>query len=285
MEVYIEYVIIDNIAIDFLIAMFTLKTLRLRVRYIRVILSALVGTGFAAVMPYIHINSYILLAVKVVIAAILVGILYPYKTVKRFFAAYLVFFGYTFLTGGACIGLIYLMTGDTAAALSLTYQAPVSAGAVLLLGAAAAWVIYKAVCYVDRERVIMPFMRRFTLAVGTREASLNGLIDSGNGLFDPKTALPVIVVKARALAGVFPESFFERYLLTRSLKGLPDGHLMQFSTLSDTKESMPVFRPSKIVIYSGDNPNIIYDVMIGVSFSDFKHDNVDAILHPSLINI
>ena len=281
MEVYVESVIIDNFVIDGLIGILTLKTLRFKTNHLRIALSAAVGTAFALVMPFVRLNAVILLLIKTAAAFLLVLLLAPYKKFPRFLLAYLTYFGYTFLLGGACIGIIYLMTGDINSALSLNYQSPVCIGLILFLGAAAVFGVSRAAVYINRKRAVLSFYRVFSAEInGKSTGKLNGFVDSGNSLYADN--LPVVVIKASAIKAVFTPETLERYLLTGSLKEFPCGRLMEFSTLSDSKQKIPVFRPDKLVIYSGGRENIIYDVMIGITFSDFSRHDADALLHPAI---
>ena len=57
MVVYVEYVIIDNMAIDYLLISLSRKTLKLKPNFLLALLSAVVGTVAAFVIPTLSINK------------------------------------------------------------------------------------------------------------------------------------------------------------------------------------------------------------------------------------
>ena len=64
MEVYIEYVIIDNFIIDMLILLFTSLVLGSKVGKLRLVLSTLIGVVGAIFMPFIYLPNIILFFIK-----------------------------------------------------------------------------------------------------------------------------------------------------------------------------------------------------------------------------
>jgi stage II sporulation protein GA (sporulation sigma-E factor processing peptidase) len=232
-QVYIEYVIIDNFVITALIGLLTLRTLRIRAPWYRIATTATTGTAFAIFMPFINLHPALLFFLKILSAVPLVLLLHPPKKFRRFLLTYLTFFGYTFLTGGAAFGLIYLMSGDITQALSLNYQSPVSIGLILAFAAALAYCVSRAAIYINKKRVIIPYTCNFEITLADKTTGrLNGFIDSGNSLYDPKTQLPVVVARAEIINRLLGAEVLEKYILTGSLKNIPDARLIDFSTLT-----------------------------------------------------
>ena len=75
MEIYIEYVLIDNLVINALILLCTKKTLKLKTSWLRLGLSSLLGTVVAVMLPLINISSIFLILIKIGLGVLMVLIL------------------------------------------------------------------------------------------------------------------------------------------------------------------------------------------------------------------
>ena len=101
MTVYIEYAILDNFIIDWLLFRYTLLFLGLKVRKGRLFFCALAGTAFAVALPLVVLPGWAELALKGISGALLVLWLAKYPSARKYCAALGVFFLLTVLTGGA----------------------------------------------------------------------------------------------------------------------------------------------------------------------------------------
>jgi stage II sporulation protein GA (sporulation sigma-E factor processing peptidase) len=277
MTVYIEIAILENLCMDGLIGIFTLKTLRLGVKWRRVWLSAAVGTVCALLYPLLVLPTWAVLLVKLGIAVpMLLALPRRHTGLRKRIMLAFVFFGYTFLLGGVSFGVQYFVSGDIAAAARGGVSLPVGA----LLGAAVALTfgVYKAAVAVGRARAGERVTATVIYLNGKKTHKIPTFLDTGNRLFDPVTGFPVVVVKASALAPLFPDGALERYVLTKRL-GEVKTRVLAYATVAG-EGSMPVFTPDKLVIYSDKHAHILYDISVGVAFAPFSRD-ADALYHPA----
>ena len=85
MVVYVEYVIIDNMAIDYLLISLSRKTLKLKPNFLLALLSAAVGTAAAFVIPVLSVNKGVLLAAKVAVGMIISAISGKFRNLRSTF--------------------------------------------------------------------------------------------------------------------------------------------------------------------------------------------------------
>ena len=109
MIVYIEYVLIDNFVIDYLMLKATFTTTGKRYKKGRLFLCAFLGAIIALVFPLIKVHSVILIAIKVLSGILIILISNDYQKKKDFYVHALLFFWYTFLTGGVIIGVFNIL--------------------------------------------------------------------------------------------------------------------------------------------------------------------------------
>ena len=104
MVIYIECVLINNIAIDLLIGYITLLSLRRRIVWWKLLISAILGSIYALFSPLMQFNGDIV--VKIVVALIMCLIMVNPMSFKKYLALSGVFLGYSFAFGGLITGLM-----------------------------------------------------------------------------------------------------------------------------------------------------------------------------------
>lgn len=128
MVLYIEYVLIDNIIMNYIIINLIEKTTKYKLRKLNTVFSIGVGTCLTLFLPYIYNYWVILHVYRLFIALVMVLILKKYKNISQFFKYFILFFLYTFLLGGVIFGLISMMNIDYSMSgiLLYSFEFPVS---------------------------------------------------------------------------------------------------------------------------------------------------------------
>ncbi|MBQ3158141.1 MAG: sigma-E processing peptidase SpoIIGA, partial [Clostridia bacterium] len=111
MNIYIEYIIIDNLIINSLILLCVKNTMKLKVRGWRLLLSASIGTAVAVLLPLFNISQLMQLPLKIVLGVIMVLVLSSYLKFKEFAISFVLFILYTILLAGA--SMVTLLTFGT----------------------------------------------------------------------------------------------------------------------------------------------------------------------------
>jgi len=109
MEVYIEYLIVDNFLIDYMIIFFTQKVTSINFNRVNKIIATCFGVVGTVFLPLISINVSYLLLIKILIVVSMVLILKKYANFRQFLVVCIVFFTVTFLFGGVCVGVSQLL--------------------------------------------------------------------------------------------------------------------------------------------------------------------------------
>ncbi len=256
MTVYIEYVIIDNFVIDYLLLKATFALTNAPVKKGRLLFCAFLGAGISVVFPLIQVHAVILTLIKIATGLLLVLIANNYKSVKQFYITALIFIGLTFATGGAIIGVYNL--------LGLSYSTELSIGIMIL----PAWAVIKfmtaIVKHIYRKKEIAQNTYRCELTLDGVTVKAQGFFDTGNNLYDGDK--PVIVCDKKLALKLFGNT-------------LPKLGKMQYSTTLGRGEMFTV-RLSELKIYFKKTPNIIYNVTLGVAKQNVGGD-CGVILHPA----
>jgi len=276
MSIYVEYVIIDNFVVDLLILYLVARSLHLRSNKWRVIIGSVIGTIFALISPFLVLTDVLMVVVKIILGIIMVSILARYKGVRQFCTAYLAFLTYTFLLGGACIGVLGLFNADITSMITLTYSYQVPVGLLILI----IWIYVRIIAevskYINKRKEVKSFL--YDVIVENKNIRLNlaGFLDSGNHLYDERESLPVVVVNKGMFFKIFPD-------LKTNKSNAHDAHYIYYCTVSGYNQRMLVAKPTsfKVVLSDGE---VILEKEVLIGLSNIKLESCyDCLLHPSII--
>ena len=260
MTVYIEYVIIENLVIDFFLLKTTFLLTGKKQKFFRLFLCALLGAVIALIYPLVEVSLLILTAIKIASGLLIVLLANEYKSVKSFYVNALVFFSLTFLTGGAIIGIYSIF--------NLDYQTEISVALMCL----PAYLIIKAMTevikYVYRRKDIEKLIYKAILSKGENKVTAQGFLDTGNALYDGDR--PVIVINKNL--------FFKlcgKNLIKCKIKKI------KIKTVTGEKENL-AFELDELLLYFSEKPNIYNNVTACIADGGFE-DRYDIILHPALM--
>lgn len=203
MDVYIEYVVIDNLVINGLLLWAAGLTAKVKLNAWKVLSSAGVGTVFACLMPLVSLPSLVLALIKLALAPLLAFLAFwPLKARKLMWSTF-IFAAYTFVLGGAIVALIYLGLDMTVEKAAVYYNAKVPVGAFLGGIAASGFLLKSLMDYINFQRKIRPLLKKVRLEAGGKEVFWEGFADSGNSL--TVNGLPVCFVSGKAAAKLVRE--------------------------------------------------------------------------------
>lgn len=270
MEVYVEYVIIDNLIINYLLLSSSIVVSRVRTTFLRKLLSAIVGTIVAVVLPLFKIDSIYLIVIKILLSLLMVILSLKFTSFKGYLKTYFFFLLFTFLCGGCLIALFYFANIDYQVYFSLNYDSFMPIGISILIVFVLSKITVSLVKRLLLDRDVLPFIRKCEVFLRKNKIVVNGYIDSGNRLFESKTGLPIIVASC---------TFMDKLKSTSNILSFTS---IKMQTVGGEFE-MEVYLIDKLKIYNGVNVNTYNNVLIGKSNTNFYSDGeYDLLLHPSL---
>ncbi len=260
MTVYIEYVIIDNLIIDYMILKATFALTGKTVTRSRLFLCAFLGVAVALLYPLISVSGVILTAVKIFSGLLIVLCAGRYKDFREYYISVTVFFVYTFITGGAIIGLFNLFGLNYASEYSVSLMAlPVG----IVINALSA-----VIRFIYRRKEVRALIYKVSLTLNGKTVFASGFMDTGNALYDGERI--VIVCDKR-----FFTEFIGDGVLKVKLKKIKVG-TVNGDKLNSAAE-LDLFK-----IYIKDEPNIFNKVTLCVAEGSVG-EGYDLILHPALL--
>jgi len=259
MTVYIEYVIINNVIIDYLMlkATFLLTGNPLLKR--RLFLCAFLGGIIALVYPVLEINQTILTLVKIASGLLIVLLASEYKSAKSFYINAVIFFFYTFITGGVIIGVFNIFAID--------YQTEFIVASIVI----PVYLVLKALAqvkdYFFRRKNVESLIYKVQLCLKNQTLVAKGFLDTGNSLLD--NGEPVILC----------DKHFAKKLIAENIAKIKFKKI-EISTATGKRQNL-AFKLDRLLLYTLDKEHIFNNVTVCISHLNFRDYSV--ILHPDLI--
>lgn len=272
MTVYIEYVIIDNFIIDFLLIKSSFKIAKIKSNLLRQIISASVGTAFAIIVPFFNLNGVFNVIVKVLAGFFIVFVGGKYISFKSYFTALFFFFLWTFISGGLIIALFNLADIDYSVYYSINYNSFMPIGISVLLVFLSTKIATKVISELVKYKKITTFIYKCEIEINKTKIKTKGFLDSGNNLYDDLTGLPIIMASKS-----FVKTLLENKALPNKYRNL---EIMTVNGVNEVK----IFNIEKLMIYNGAKVNIYNNVLVGISSVNFCYDNsYELLLHSTLL--
>lgn len=203
MEIYIEYVLIENFLLDATLLYLSLKAVRRKIRYKRLCLAGALGAIFALFYPFLILPPILSSALKVAVGLLLCLIAFGgiknKKDGGRYALNAVYFFLFSFCFGGAILA-VFPFTAD----MGIGKVSPVCVFSTFTVLAVIALALLKKLYRrYAVERYVYPCIVRCL----SREVKAFGFYDSGN--FAEHNALPVCFLSPDLAFDVFGGELFQ----------------------------------------------------------------------------
>ncbi|MFB6466555.1 sigma-E processing peptidase SpoIIGA [Cytobacillus sp. Hz8] len=203
MAVYLDIIWALNLLFDSLLLYLTGIILKREIKYWRVLLGGFIGSILILLM-ITPIHTYTAHPfTKLLFSIWMILIAYGYKRLSFFLKNLLLFYLVTFLMGGALIGTHYFLNFDTELSSSFFLASVKGFGdpiswLYVILGFPIAWYFSKNnIENIEMTKIRYDQIINIKISIDDTTLDFKGLIDSGNGLYDPISKAPVMFVSIK----------------------------------------------------------------------------------------
>ncbi len=254
MIIYAELIFLSNFFIDLFILSFCLTVLKQKVKFSRLIISAVIGGIASAIIPIAEKYEYI---IKIFCGILMTVVLKKYINIFEYMAVFFTFLATTFLLGGLVVFLVNFSQGKLS-------EEEFFYGPLPIIISTASLIIISLVDIVIRECKTVRSRNENIIQVMLRSGGYrrrcSAFYDSGNRVY-AENGERVIFVNKR---------IYNKLVNT-------DRHIV-INTVSGRKRMALKF--STVEIYSGKGKNIIYNALVA-KMPDGINNN-DIILHSDM---
>lgn len=205
LTVYIDIVLLENICMNYIILLGLGYIIKLKINYLRIFLSSLIGAIYA-VLAYSRIFPlYTNFLVKIVLSICMVYIAYCPKKIKGLIKELIVFYLVSFALGGCAFALLYWIKPQEIFMENGVFIGTYPIKIVLmggLLGIAITYISFK---LVKNKMNKSELVYDIKIELEEKEITTKVLLDTGNMLKEPLSNIPVVLIEKDILIGLLPK--------------------------------------------------------------------------------
>jgi stage II sporulation protein GA (sporulation sigma-E factor processing peptidase) len=282
---------------DFFIFLIVSKLLKKKIIYKKILFGAFIAAILYCLFIFIPaINKIYNFFGSLVILMISTTIAFNPHTIKELIKLVIASHIAAFSIGGAGIALFYYTDLPNAIGNMISFNIQNFPFKILLITTTSAYIIIKFSLgwiknIINRNKVFYPIEIYFN---GVK-VSLNALVDTGNSLFDPVTAEPVIVAEFISLKDILPDElkliYYEKREndISKLVLEIQDSPLhnrirmIPFSSIGVQSGMLIGFKPDKVEIENSNEKSVIKNVIIAIyNYSLSKDGTYQALINPEI---
>lgn len=276
MTVYLDVVLIENLCMNYIILFATGYVLKIKMKHIRLILSALLG-GIYAIIGYMQIlEMYSNTIMKVILSIVMIYIAYQPKHISSLGKQLLLFYLTSFVFGGCAFALLYFVKPQDILMKDGIYIGTYPIKIAILGGIVGFTVITIAFRLVKSKLTRKDMFCKLKIYFQDKQVETMAMMDTGNMLKDPISRMPVIVVEKDVLydmipyrilqniehiiGGDVPQELYEE----GSVEYLSKFRVIPFSSIGKQNGLLLGFKAKKVEVEILEEEESIENVIIGI---------------------
>lgn len=279
MYIYVDILIITNIYADFFLLKTTARLTHTPLRNGRCISGALVGSLFSLIILLPPLNSFVLLLIRLLSAALMIIVSFGGgKSPRELMKIGVIFFFVCFIFAGVEYGVSVLSGGKNMIWHNSTLYVNIS----LLTLVISTIISYAAISffryYMDGKNSA-DTRYDIIIAKDGKTVSVKAVGDTCNNLTDVFTGKPVIVCGRDSVSRLFGSGETEKALSAENGGHISGWRLIPCSTIQSAG-MLPVFKPAEVVVRNPENGLLkSVDVYVGIVDRDMEY----AVFNPKIL--
>lgn len=300
LEVYIDIVFIINLVMDLVILWLVQVFSRRKVSFIRLFSGAIIGAIMMCIIVILPYHNFVFNMVLgyLVTSLLIVFITFKPTRMSELLKLTITMYIIAVMLGGIMFALYYYSYFGTTInqLISGSYKMDMKIGLFILILLFAV-VIFRLISKI-MTRTLSTNKNLFDIQININDTkiSVNGLLDTGNNLYDPITKNPVIIGECELLKNILPEQKYKKLSnISNNIYEITDFiefgkanrlklRLIPFSSLGNENGMLLGIVTDTVSIYLGDKTKSFHDVVIAIYNKKLSNDNsYQVLIHPELI--
>lgn len=286
MLVYIEYVLIDNIVITYMLLVLTSKSVGINVTRLKMFVISFISSIATIILPILNLNLTLCIIYKIFLAIIIILLLNSLRCLHQIITSFFAFITFTFVFGGLIYAIfdVFQFDYNVSNILILGFEIPIST--IVLPIYVYFIVVKKFIKYFKNKQILNEVEYVIKIKINNEVWTFKCMVDSGNSLIDPLFKLPISIISGdklnlkRNYSDKFNYAWGENCECNKSILSEPN-HKVSISTINGNSE-IAVYRLNNVNLYKGGKLiNVLSPFMVGIS--DEKIGKYDCLLNPRIL--
>lgn len=287
MTVYIDIVLIENLCMNYIILFATGIIIKTKMKHIKVILSALLGSIYA-ILVYIQILPiYSNFTVKIILSICMVYIAFTPKSWRLLLKELVIFYLISFSFGGCAFALLYIVKPQNIFLKDGVYIGTYPIKMAILGGIVGFAIVYISFKIVKSKISKRGLIYEININIDGKIKTIKAMLDTGNQLKDPITEIPVMLVEKEELRKILPDRILDN--IEEIKKGNWEGceqekeyrarfRIIPFQSVGKQNGMLLGFKADEIKVMNEMEDILIKNIIIGIYNGKFTKTNAYSAL-------
>lgn len=293
---YLDILWIDNLLMNFIILWITSKIVKNQGAIWRLWISAFLGATYAAVLFIPRFEMLSIFTMKIALSITMLLVAYKFNSLKEYIKILGTFYAVTFVFGGAALGLYYFSedTIEIAGGVFYIKNYPVK---VLFISTTLVIILFRGIWIIIKNRQLKSkLLYKVAIEFEKKSVLVDALLDTGNGLCDPISRAPVIVVEYQQIKSILPAEIrmvfsseqendleFVIKMITKC-SWVERFRMIPYTALGKSNGMLIGFRPDRVLVFMDEKWHVINGTIIGIYNQKLsKDEQYHALIHPEII--
>lgn len=299
MTIYLDVIWFLNFAIDLMLIKLTAVVLKRKISHIKLISSSLIASIYVIFIFYEPSSPLFTPIMKFIWSNIIILIAFGFKRFSYHIQGLFMFYFVTFITGGGLLGIHYFLQSEVevmngmVATKSTGFGDPITWAFVLIGFPLLLLFTKKRFDQVEVKKLDFTQIVPIQIKIDSILIEGHGLIDNGNGLHDPITKVPVMILDMTIHQYLFPEGFIKDTQDITVLGNASDHassslfhrlRIIPYRGVGNQGSFMAAIKPDSVKFKHNGNDHETNKVLIGLSYTNLSSEGeYSCILHPKMI--
>ena len=280
-EIVVEFALIDNLVINFLILKISSLILKSDGRFLRLALASSFGAIFALLSPILALPIWLSVTYKILLGVVMTRIGLNPIGLRKNILSFVVFCLTTAVMGGACFGIIYLFSGEIQGSGVILFGGEIPVGVIIFVVSCVAFLIFRLIKYFSRRKLFDNFIFKTEIENKGKQVSFESYLDTGNKLYDPETNAPVMIVEYAVFSKLFNVPI-DKILTQNANEFVDNSRYIDFGTVGKGGKIL-VTSVEKVHISTKEKKVDLENVIVGLSLSRLKQSfDCEALFGPEI---
>lgn len=297
--VYVDLLFLINLLIDGALLLVTAWTLKSVYRLWRLAAAAALGALYVVLVFFPDVSFLYSFAVKALVSLLMIWIAFGYGGLGRYLSHLGAFYLVNFAVAGGVFALSYVMLSSDDLMNGILFSRlgglPFSSGLLGVLLCFFLWLFYRLFRASRIRQQVGSHLAEVQVELGEHRYRCQGLVDTGNQLYDPLTRTPVMIIEAAEWKDVIPEAWLKQIRSSeadRIISAIGEGdfpwqdrlRLVPYRGVNRGTQFLLALKPDRVTVHYQDKDWETARVLVGLDGGRLSADgSYRAIIHPMLL--
>lgn len=269
MTIYIEYVIVDNFIMSYLILKVTSCLTRITISNVKLVFTCLTFALYVVFVPFVRLGiqklTLLNLLVSILICCTLISV---YNFRKKVIPFYITFISISFIVYALCNVIVCVLGGDFS---TICYSLDFPISVIFLSIYLYFKILLSYFNKIKKSYDLQELIYDANIIYKNKCVKLSALLDTGNMLIDSETNLPIAVIPFNCLNKLLSQNELLCLFMKKKCDTIPNLHYINYGTAGKSKIKMPVFKIDSLELRKKDF-EVKRQCMVGVTFNVITHN-------------